>query len=296
MSSIAIKSDDRCPICSSSLIQKSHHVNSYPLIKCAGCGVEFLRPQPADEVLNSIYDENYFIGSESDEGLERARALKRATAQSYMKQVKSLSKIEKGDILEIGCGSGDFLVEAQLAGYTVFGLEISAHAVSVANQKLKANSVKCGSFAELFAMKESFDVIALFDVIEHLQNPYDAIIEVYKHIKPGGVVVIVTPSIDSWSSKLLGKHWMEYKTEHLWYFSKKSIRVLLERADFTGIEWFSNKKVLSLDYINLHFQKYKVPLISGILQLFCKLAPKQVLYHPFPIVASGMALIARKPK
>ena len=73
--------------------------------------------------------------------------------------------------------------------------------------------------------------------------------------------MLVTPSLDSWSAKMLGNRWMEYKTEHLFYFNERSLRRLLEAVGFKPVAFRPNTKILSLDYINHHFQRFRVPVL-----------------------------------
>src|SRR5262249_55101502 len=151
-------------------------------------------------------------------------------------------------LLEVGCGHGNMLLEARDRGYEIHGLEYSADATLVANRKLGADVVRVGAIgAEPFAAG-SFDVCILADVIEHVRDPARFIQDIWRLLKPGGAVFIATPSTDSWSARLLGRHWMEYKPEHLFYFGRKTLTRLLTNAGFDHIEVASGRKVLTPDY------------------------------------------------
>ncbi len=80
---------------------------------------------------------------------------------------------------------------------------------------------------------ESFDVITFFDVIEHVRDPETFLKNVHKLLKVSGKIFLVTPSLDSWSAHLLGRHWMEYKVEHLFYFGKKIFKVTIGTDGFS---------------------------------------------------------------
>jgi SAM-dependent methyltransferase len=139
-----------------------------------------------------------------------------------------------------------------------------------------------------------YEVAVGFDVIEHVRDPAYALARLHRSLKPNGLLVLATPSLDSWSHRLLGKHWMEYKTEHLTYFGQKSLRCILQRLGFAEIRFHSNYKVLSLDYICGHFERYPVPVISPVLKAIRKLLPDWIAYKPIKIVASGTMVTARK--
>jgi hypothetical protein len=100
--------------------------------------------------------------------------------------------------------------------------------------------------------------------------------------------------LDSWSAKLLGNHWMEYKVEHLSYFTKKAVATLLENSGFQNVRFYSNYKVLNFDYINRHFIRFPVKGISPLLNFIRILTPDKLAYMPFKVVASGMAILADK--
>ena len=266
----------------------------HPLYRCDYCRAEFLYPQPSDEELGEIYSAQYFIGSNSEAGAQRTAALKRATAALYLKRVQPLVEVTNPRLLEIGCGSGDFLLEASSHGFAVEGLEYSPHAVETANSRLGKRAVQAGSLESNELSADHYDVAAGFDVIEHVRDPAYALTCLRRSLKPGGLLVLVTPSLDSWSRRLLGRHWMEYKTEHLTYFGQRSLRCLLRRMGFGEIQFYPNDKVLSFDYIQAHFERYPVPFLSPALRILRKLLPDRVAHQPIKIIASGTMVTARK--
>lgn len=283
-----------CPLCKNNSLYFSHTINSYSVIKCKKCRVQFLSPFPNPETLNPIYGSDYFLGSHDLDSITRIWALKRKTADLYLEQFQSMGGLQNGDLLEIGCGTGDFLVESQSKGYNVSGIEISHHAVAMANKKLNFNKVQQGTLEQIEFPSNSFDVIAFFDVIEHINSPTGFIAQAYKLLRPGGKIFLVTPSLDSWSARLLGIHWMEYKLEHLWYFSNKAISILLENTGFKNVHILPNPKILDLDYINMHFQRYYVPFFSPLVKVIRTIVPDSLALHPIRLIASGMAVIAEK--
>jgi SAM-dependent methyltransferase len=131
-------------------------------------------------------------------------------------------------------------------------------------------------------------------VIEHVRDPADFLQRVRRVLKPGGVIFIATPSTDSWSARLLGRHWMEYKPEHLFYFDRNSVRRLLQNAGFDHIEASAGKKVLTMDYAIGHFDKFPVPVLSRILGAVRAVTPATLLSKPLRLTASGINIFAVK--
>jgi 2-polyprenyl-3-methyl-5-hydroxy-6-metoxy-1,4-benzoquinol methylase len=267
-------------------------------LHCSRCGFEFLDPQPSDAVLNSLYSDQYFLNQETEEKKDQLKLLKRATSKLYLKEWKKRvdflqNNIHPIKLLEVGCGTGDFAEEAIESGYDYSGIEISEHAVNQVNHKLGRDAIKQGEIVTATLADNYFNAISAFDVIEHVRKPMNFLSSVFLSLKPGGVIFFTTPSLDSLTKKIMGKRWMEYKIEHLYYFNKKSMRIALENIGFRDIKTVSNPKILSINYIAAHFNKFPVPVFTFFINLI-----RRILYPfadiPFRISGSGMMVFAKK--
>jgi 2-polyprenyl-3-methyl-5-hydroxy-6-metoxy-1,4-benzoquinol methylase len=283
-----------CPVClHSDTTRFAFERHGDFIYSCGSCSLEFQFPQPSEEKLASIYSGDYFLGSTNAEALENQRALKRATAVLYLDVLASFLK-RNARLLEIGCGHGEFLLEAQCRGYAVEGLEYSQHATAEANSQLGRNAVRVGS-PEMDCLDPSaYSLIAAFDVIEHLRRPRQTMEYLHTALEPDGMIAIVTPSLDSWSRHLLGRHWMEYKTEHLTYFGRKSLARLLDITGFTDVQFVPNYKTLNLAYVSAHFERFPVPAATPMMRLLHRIAPAKLARRPVNVVASGVMAMARK--
>jgi SAM-dependent methyltransferase len=294
-SNVETMPDRRCPVCDNDArVSLKFNRNGYLVHLCRTCGVEFLFPQPTDEALSSIYTTNYFLGSESDVAARRVSELKHSTGKLYLDVIASYVRSSHPRLLEIGCGSGDFLAEAQSRGFCVEGLEVSEHAAEVANTRLGKDAVRVGFLEDTSFSEQSYDIVAAFDVIEHVRNPKKTLARIHALLKPGGMVAIVTPSLDSWSRRLLGRHWMEYKPEHITYFSERSLKQLLEETGFGKSRFLPNYKRLTVDYISRHFERFPIPLLTTGVRIFRQLLPDRLAHREFTVVASGTMAIATK--
>lgn len=282
-----------CPLCGAPVRAESSVVD-YPLQVCARCQVEFLHPQPDDATLAAIYNDNYFLHGQVAEAEERMSSMKRATAVRYMDMIGRLLPEGGCRLLEIGCGHGDMLVEACKRGYEVAGVEFSPHAVEIANQRLGRSAVLVGSIDTVELPAEYFDLVAFVDVIEHVRDPKVFLERVHGVLKPGGMAFLITPSLGSWSRRVMGTKWMEYKIEHLFYFSGRSIRKLLGSCAFHEVGIRSNRKVLTLDYLWRHFDRFKVPVLSPLVGMLRRMTPSALAYRHVVIPASGLVATARK--
>jgi SAM-dependent methyltransferase len=173
-------------------------------------------------------------------------------------------------------------------------MQSSQTAVQTANQRLGTQRVQCGTIETVLFQPASFDVCVMADVIEHMRDPMDALQRIQQILKPGGVILIITPSLDRWSARLVRRWWIEYKIEHLACFGNTSIRKALEQNGFVDLQIASNFKVPSFDYITNHFQRFPVPLLTPVSRLRRRLVPSAWAVKPMKILASGMLVIGRK--
>jgi len=252
-----------------------------------------LNPQPSDAELAAIYTETYFLGDDTPEARERVSAMKAATARSYLDEIARYRGGHSGRLLEIGCGQGDFLVQAQKLGYDVTGVEIAQPAAVIAAKRLGQGRVVCGEIESVALGAGSFDVCAISDVIEHTRDPLAFLQAIHWLLKPGGVLFIATPTLDSWSARLLRQNWMEFKPEHLFYFDNATIQHALHLANFRQAIVEPGWKILNLDYITHHFLRFPVPVVTPVVKAFTDLIPAPIRYRNIPVVASGMMAFAR---
>jgi SAM-dependent methyltransferase len=143
--------------------------------------------------------------------------------------------------------------------------------------------------------ESAFDVVVSFDVIEHVRNPIDFLKSVYCRLRPGGRVFLCTPSLDSPVARLMGRHWMEYKVEHLYYFSNPAMSLALRQAGFRLLALLPNRKVLSVDYIYHHFMRFRNPALSPLIRSLRSLIPGRLAHRPLRLVDSNMFAVAERP-
>src|SRR5688500_13530415 len=263
-----------CPACRSDLLRYAFSLHGHRLVRCADCGAMLLNPQPFDEELATIYKEDYALLSDTEQGLLHTADLKRRTARHYLDLIASYRGSQGGHLLEIGCGQGALIHEAALLGYQVVGMDVSPHACRLAQSRIGAKGrVICGMLEAVDEPLGSFDVIVLADVIEHVRNPAAMLARLHTLLKRGGTLFIATPALDSWSAKLLRHRWMEFKLEHLTYFNRNNIQTLLLAQGYEQLLVTSNKKYLSAAYVNAHFERYRIPVISPLVSMATAMLP-----------------------
>ncbi|WP_445148487.1 class I SAM-dependent methyltransferase [Baekduia sp. Peel2402] len=181
------------------------------------------------------YEEEYFEGDKLSAGgygdytAQAGWRLEKAHRQ--VREMRELTGIASGRVLDIGCGYGYFRVALAEAGYEHDGLEVSAFARAVAQQTYGYETY--GGFLDDHWQDwgERYDAIVLFDLIEHLTDPEAFMKQVHHCLRPGGVVGIKTPNITCPEAQVFGPWYHSLKREHLQFFSNDSLTATAARAD-----------------------------------------------------------------
>lgn len=141
-----------------------------------------------------------------------------------------------GELLDIGCGNGEFLLNARAAGWTVVGLEPDEQAASIGQQH--DLEIHCATFDSADLPSGRFDVITSNQVIEHVHDPHAFVKKIHQWLKPGGTVWIGTPNLDSLIHAHFGINYGNlHPPQHLLMFTPSTLRTLFERNGFTSIEF-----------------------------------------------------------
>lgn len=209
-------------------------------------------PRPADNDLGRYYEsENYISHTDKKKGIV---SFLYQTVKSYSlkKKVNLISKLNNGSgkLLDIGAGTGDFLVAAKNNSWNVFGLEVNETARALAKEK----SVLLENQIEKFT-GQTFDVITMWHVLEHISN-YEETLEIcHSLLKEDGVLVIAVPNYRSYDAQYYKNNWAAYDVpRHLWHFSRKSLPKLLKRSfELVAIK----PMIFDSYYVSLLSEKYK---------------------------------------
>ncbi|MDO4879792.1 MAG: class I SAM-dependent methyltransferase [Capnocytophaga sp.] len=224
---------------------------------------DLYQTEPVPENLSFYYQSNNYI-SHTDSKKSFFEKIYQV-AKKYMLQQK-ISLIEKyipqkGKILDIGAGTGDFLRVAKEKKWQIAGVEPEAKARSRAEEK--------GIFLEENQnhINEKYDAITMWHVLEHIPDTEKQIQFLDNHLSENGIVVIAVPNFKSKDAKIYGKYWAAYDVpRHLWHFSKTSIHLLFKEKGFQLIKI----KPMWLDafYVSLLSEKYKTGKINFIKGIF----------------------------
>lgn len=225
--------------------------NDLRLVCCLRCGLVYASPTDSIE---EIYNQYAQLEDELYVAEERGR---RITARIILNKI---SKYKGGGrLLEVGCAAGFLLDEARSLGWEVYGVEPSKWLIDFAEKKFKLKLV-CGSIKNTAFSPNYFDVIVLADVLEHLVNPKEELERLRGLLKPGGILYLSTPDINSFMSRILKAKWWGIQKGHLYYFSKRTLNNLLDVCGFKPVGYSSYRRVFSISYWQKRLEIYNLNL------------------------------------
>lgn len=262
MSSADVCAVVACPICAGTRSVAVRELGRHTVYACPSCGVQFEWPQPSDQDLDRIYDRGYYDSWDLADGEDATRGIKRLTFARYLDALPG--RVSPGRCLDVGCATGFFLEVAQARGWDVWGADYSPYAVEVALKKFDQYRIHCGGFESAGHPAAFFDLVTMFDVLEHLRDPRRALAEAARITRREGLLLLTTPNVSGLMRRLMGRFWPHYKVEHLYYFGPGALRSLLEDAGYRLLLMKPNTKVLSFRYLSSQFRAYPLPVVAPL--------------------------------
>lgn len=213
------------------------------IVQCRNCGLVYTNPRlDAGELLDTYEAVEDPLYIEEREG----RVL---TFERHLKPLEELTGPPNGrSLLDVGCYTGVFVEIAEQHGWQAWGLEPSRWAVEEAESR--GLHVIQGTLSSADLPTAHFDVVTLWDVIEHLTNPAEALRQTARLLRPGGLVVIHTINIESHFAEVLGDRWPWLMEMHVYYFSPRTLGAMLERCGFSVLTARPQGRTLRLGYLS----------------------------------------------
>ena len=279
------------------------------IVRCGSCGLAYSAPRPTSEALGGFYGANYYsFGVPSVEPAKENPRLKERlrhtilarhfgytqlhadakipyAVSSFMARFLALPDfVEGGVLLDVGCGSGERMLELAQFGWQAKGLEYSQTAAD--HGKLAGLDISVGDLTRCDFADDSFAAITFYHSLEHVSSPRATLARARQLLRPGGQLLIAVPNFGSGERKIFGRHWgwLQMPT-HLFHFDKVSLTQSVRAAGFSDVEVRYSFHGYSVDSARLGaFAKFAEPLLKVF-----------ALASAFARDGKALTLVARKP-
>jgi len=205
----------------------------FKVVCCRQCGLMRTNPRPTPQTIGAYYPDDYAPYKANDNAPAKQRKwrhrAKDRVRRFFGRDTRRLPDLPPGHLVEIGCASGNYLVEVQNRGWSTEGIEFSD--VAAENARRRGLLVQTGSVESAAPPQRPADVVAAWMVLEHLHDPLHALGKIRGWLKPDGYFVGVVPDASAFDRKLFGTHWYAlHLPAHLYHFTPESLRLLLSQA------------------------------------------------------------------
>ncbi|MCB0804787.1 MAG: class I SAM-dependent methyltransferase [Bacteroidales bacterium] len=261
-----------CPVCSSKHQNKFLESSDYFLSKkpfsinqCSDCGFLFTNPRPKDVDLPAYYDSKEYISHSNTKTGTVSKLYQLVRNYTLGKKVQLITKyIPEGKVLDIGCGTGEFLFTMQQSGFEVSGIEPNPEARKFGQEK-HGLTVYPEEHLEKF-QETKFEVITMWHVLEHVSDLQNRMKQLKKLLHQSGILIIAVPNPASMDAAIYKKFWAAYDLpRHLFHFRKEDIKNLANQHGFNIIKIYPMK--FDSYYVSLLSEKYKTGK-SNLLKAF----------------------------
>ena len=225
-----------------------------PIVRCRRCDLVYQSPVPsADEIIEAydgVVDQRYVE--------ERSGRI-----ETFSRDLAAVHRHERtGKLLDIGCHLGMFLDVAKEAGWDVTGLEPSRWSVEQARER--GHDVRHGTLDSVHFEEGTFDVVTMWDVVEHLSDPLTELRRMHRILRPDGLLAVSTMDVDALFPRLAARRWPWYMQMHLVYFSRRTLHNMLTKAGYRVVEMTPHRRVVRLSYLISRIEPYCKPLYQAL--------------------------------
>ncbi len=224
---------DGCIACGSGAKERFLDKDGYRIVRCGGCGLGWVDPVPDREAIARFYRDHQDLYCGSYPAKERSKL--RDARREIFRIRRLLGRRKDVALLDIGCSCGFLLKVAGDAGWAASGTDISEREIAYARTRYRVNAVQAQFPESLPFESGTFDVITMFDVLEHLVDPTAGLRECRRLLADGGLLVVGTPDFGHRRAVREGRNWGHLKPpEHLFYFTTEALAGLTRQAGFSS--------------------------------------------------------------
>jgi SAM-dependent methyltransferase len=225
------------------------------LVKCRKCGLVFQNPQPSLKEIEAYYPPEYQPFNAESTMAPKSLLGQLVYRYGIWKRSRQVLKYKtNGRLLDVGCGTGSFLGGMQAyAGWELYGIEPNAPAAKQA-QDLFCLNIRACTLEDAGFPSRFFDVITLWDVLEHLHDPTKSLREIHRILHPEGILIMRLPNGDSREAKMFSSNWAGLDApRHLFIFTPGLRKLILQKTNFQVLDMNSKSGGYSTFLLSLQF-------------------------------------------
>lgn len=291
----SVRSVQPCEVCGSNEFRSLFIKHAIGLWQCTECGLERIFPPPDAEQLQEFYGPKYYESWGLDANPEGVRQIKIAT---FRKRLNSLGQLPKGmKLLDCGAATGFLMELAAELGFEPYGVDVSPLGARDLLRKFGPDRIYSGMWEDASfsgIQKAGFHVVCMFDFLEHVRDPRGALRKAHGLLVPGGDLLLTTPDSGSLSRRIMGFAWPHIKLEHLIYFNRFNLALLLMQEGFSVVRMSGAWKILNLRYVSHQLETYPVPILSPLFHALSTVLPDRLRDRAFPALLGEVLVHARK--
>ena len=246
--------------------------------RCANCGLTMLHPQPTDSEILSFYERHIGPETFANNGHLTNSFTEQDAANAYVDRLRKY-KAPRSRMLLVALKEHPFVSAVESAGFQV------------------ETVLDTGGLLGTNLDEEYYDCAVLIFQLEKSSRPIETLERIHKALKPGGLLFLITPSMDSWSAQFLRSQWTEWRPENLYYFDKQTIQAILLRCGFSHIEISNDRRRYSLQHLYGRASTSPRTPLTSLVQAICFPLPDQIRTRlRMKLPASGILVTARRAR
>lgn len=267
-----------CLNCGSPSFREKYYITRHDrrIVECVRCGL--VQVNPRHNMLNFVDHEEMAAREEKlhklfgvmvndtdqtlKEVMERETFIKREHFKLKIQEIERYC--QQGKLLDVGCAQGALLAACETSNFEPFGVEPSKYTYEESKKLAPHSTIYNCTLLEAQFPDKMFDVVTIINTLEHLLQPKETLIEIYRILKPGGLIVVETPNVDHRIPRILGRRWIQFLIpDHVVFFSKDLLTAILEDIGFEVRESHYPCKRISIRLLLFHINRYFKMLGKG---------------------------------
>jgi SAM-dependent methyltransferase len=270
---------DVCVICGAGTLAPHFRRQGREFLICRACGCVLLA-----EAGGCRYDQDYFDSLRSN-----PKRCRESNAREQARLLDRFSRGRPGRLLDVGCGLGEFLAQAARGGWEAWGCDLPREDGAPPGGRIRLGAPEDWRFEA-----SAFDAVTAFGVLEHSADPAALLARMTDWLRPGGLLLLVTPSLSTCSARVLGRYWPHFHGEHAAYFTEPALRSLVERHGFGELERFSWRKRVTPDFLLNQAERYFPGGVTGAAAGALRRLPEGARTLALLLPSGSVGLAARK--